>query len=210
MRVVWDKIYSFHLYTMHQLKRLYHWVMHWAHTKYGTPALFLIAFIESSFFVIPPDVLLIALCASRPEKSFWYALVCTIGSVLGGMFGYLIGYTLYEGIGNAIITTLGYQEEFTLVGNLFLDNAFWAILGAAFTPIPYKVFTIAAGVWSIPFSTFLVASILGRAGRFFLVAGLLYFAGAKIKVFIDRYFNILTLIMFVLLIAGFVAMRFLG
>lgn len=198
-----------HLYAFGFLRRMYDWVLSWAHTKYGGIALFVLAFAESSFFPIPPDVLLIALCVSIPTKSIRYAVICTFGSVIGGVFGYLIGYGLYETIGIIIIKAFHYQAQFNAVGELYAANAFLAVAAAGFTPIPYKVFTIAAGVWKINFTTFITASILSRGARFFLVAGLFYFFGPKIKVFIDKYFNWLTIIFFILLIGGFIAVKWL-
>ena len=209
MHLVLEKIVGWHVYTFGKLRQLYNWVLSWGNSKYGILALFLFAFIESSFFPIPPDVLLMALCLSQPSKAFWYAFVTTVGSVLGGLFGYFIGYALYETIGKLIIAALGYQAAFESVGKLFAENAFLAIFGAAFTPIPYKVFTIAAGVWGIPLPIFVLASLLGRAGRFFAVSALLYFAGPKLKNFIDEYFNIVTFAAFLLLIGGFIAVRWL-
>ena len=190
-------------------KQMYDWVLSWGKSPFATLALFILAFIESSFFPIPPDVLLLALCVSVPSRSFWYALICSIGSVLGGIFGYYIGYALYETVGAVIISSLGLQSAFAYVGGLFQQNAFWSIFAAAFTPIPYKVFTIAAGVWKIPLLTLIVASALGRPLRFFLVAGILYFFGPKTKEFIDKYFNLLTLLFFILLVGGFLVVKYL-
>lgn len=209
MRIVWENIVGIHVYTMGKLRKLYDWVLSWGNSKYGAVALCCIAFIESSFFLIPPDVLLIALCTSRPDRAFWYAFLCSISSVLGGIFGWFIGYALYESVGKFIITALGYEAAFETVGHLFADNAFWAIFAAAFTPIPYKVFTIASGVWHIPLTTLILASLIGRSMRFFLVSALLYWFGARIKVFIDKYFNIVTIAACVLLVGGFVAVRWL-
>ncbi|HLC66134.1 MAG TPA: hypothetical protein VJK52_00660, partial [Candidatus Nanoarchaeia archaeon] len=124
MHLVLEKIVGWHVYTFGKLRQLYNWVLSWGNSKYGILALFLFAFIESSFFPIPPDVLLMALCLSQPSKAFWYAFVTTVGSVLGGLFGYFIGYALYETIGKLIIAALGYQAAFESVGKLFAENAF--------------------------------------------------------------------------------------
>ena len=204
-----NTIKGLHLYSFGILRKLYDWTLSWAKTPYGAVALFILAFAESSFFPIPPDILLIALCVSIPTRSFKYALICSLGSVTGGMLGYLIGLGFYETVGVWIISTLHYEHYFELVGRMYSDNAFWSILAAAFTPIPYKVFTIAAGVWKINFLTLVFASLIGRSMRFFAVAALIYFFGAKIKYFIDRYFNLLTIIFFILLIGGFILVRFL-
>src|SRR3989344_4172161 len=165
MKYYIDKIKGFHLYAFGLLRRLYDWVLSWAHKKYSSLALFILAFTESSFFPIPPDVLQIALSVSKPKKSFFYALISSIGSVLGGILGYFIGLFLFDSIGNFIITALGYESLFQSVGNLYKSYAFLAILTAAFTPIPYKVFTIAAGFWQVGLVPLISASIIGRSAR---------------------------------------------
>ncbi|MFQ5964940.1 MAG: YqaA family protein [Candidatus Scalinduaceae bacterium] len=193
----------------HLIRRLYDWTLHWAKTPHSTWALFILAFCESSFFPIPPDVLLIALAVALPTKSFKYALVCSAGSVLGGCFGYLIGYGFFEYIGEPIISFYNITDKFNAVSTSYQSNAFAAIAIAGFTPIPYKVFTIAAGVCKVNLFTLIVASLLGRSGRFFMVAGLLYLFGPKIKIFIEKYFNILTIVFVILLIGGFVVIKYL-
>ncbi len=209
MKIIVDKIKGFHIYTFGILRRLYDWVLSWAHKKYSSVALFVLSFAEASFFPVPPDVLQMALSVSRPKKSFFYALISSIGSVLGGIFGYFIGLFLFDIIGIFIINTLGYQAQFQTVGNIYKSYAFLAILTAAFTPIPYKVFTIAAGFWQVGLLPLITASILGRSARFFLVASLIYLFGPKIKEFIDKYFNLLTIIFFALVIIGFIALKYL-
>lgn len=204
-----NKTKIFHLYTFGLLKKLYNWVLSWAHRKYSSVALFVLAFSESSFFPVPPDVLQIALSVSRPKKSFYYALISSIGSVLGGILGYFIGLFLFDTIGSFIINTLGYQAQFDAVGDLYKSYAFLAILVSAFTPIPYKVFTIAAGFWQVGLLPLIAASAIGRSARFFIVATLIYFFGPKIKEFIDKYFNILTIIFIILLIGGFLIIKYL-
>ncbi len=192
---------------MKLLKRLYDWVLHWANTPYGTPALFLIAFAESSFFPVPPDILLIALCLSIPKRAFRYALVCTIGSVLGGAFGYLLGWHFWD-IAKGIIFNYIAPEGFETVRGYFIQYEAWAVGIAGFTPIPYKVFTIAAGFFRADFVVFIIASILSRGARFFIVAALLYKFGPPIRTFIDRYFNLLTIVFMALLIGGFILIRY--
>lgn len=189
------------------MRRLYQWVLHWAYTPYASVALFLNAFTESSFFPVPPDVLLIALSVAHSKKALYYSTICVIGSVFGAVLGYIIGYGFYETVGVIIINTLNLQEAYEKVDALYSQNAFIAILGAAFTPIPYKVFTIAAGVWKIPITTLIIASILGRGGRFFLLGFLLYIFGPKIKGFIDKYFEVVMLLAFLLVVAGFVIIK---
>ncbi|MBI2442184.1 MAG: DedA family protein [Lentisphaerae bacterium] len=192
------------------LKRLYHWVLHWAATPYGASALFLLAFAESSFFPIPPDMLLIALALSRPRKSLWFALICSLGSVLGGIAGYGIGYFFWEAVGEPIINFYHAQAAFAKVQGYYQRDAFFYVFLAAFTPIPYKVFTIAGGICQIRlWQDLVLASLIGRSLRFFLVAALFYFCGPPIKQFIDRYFEILTIVFGVLLVGGFIAIKYL-
>ncbi len=197
---------------MNPVKKLYDWVLGWAETPYGVPALTILAFSESSFFPLPPDILLIALAVSIPKRAFMYALVCSVSSVFGGMLGYLIGWGLCEVVGDFFLQYIfsplehnieGGKELFQIVQLKYQDNAIFAIFTAAFTPIPYKIFTIAAGVFGVGFLTLVTASAFGRSLRFFMVAALVYFFGASIKAFIDKYFNILTVIFTILLIGGF-------
>jgi membrane protein YqaA with SNARE-associated domain len=189
------------------LRGLYDWVLHWAATPYGTWALFLLALSESSFFPIPPDVLLIALAVAVPEKSFKYAGICSMGSVLGGCLGYLIGWQFMTGIGERIISFYGLNQKVAYIAELYSAYDAWAIGIAGFTPIPYKVFTISAGVFKINFWVFLVASMVSRSARFFLVGGLIYIFGSQIKSFVDRYFDILAITFTVLLVGGFVLVK---
>lgn len=190
------------------LKRLYQWVLHWADTPYGTPALFFLSLAESSFFPIPPDVLLIVLCLSRNRKAFKYAAVCTAGSVLGGVLGFIIGMNFWE-IGKEILFHYVKEDTFNQVRAYFLRYEAWAIAIAGFTPIPYKVFTISAGFFRVDFTVFLITSTLSRGARFFAVATLIYLFGPPIKDFIDRYFNLLTYLFAFLLITGFVVIKYL-
>jgi len=191
------------------LKRLYDWIIRWAQTPYGTWALFLLAFAESSFFPIPPDVLLIALAVASPKKGFKYALVCTLGSVLGGICGYLIGWQFMAGIGDRIVELYGLSEKMDYIADLYQRYDAWAVGIAGFTPIPYKVFTITAGAFKINFAVFVAASLVSRAARFFLLGALFYLFGSGIQRLIDRYFNLLAIAFTVLLIAGFVLIKYL-
>ena len=191
------------------LRRLYDWVLHWAETPYGSWALFLLALCESSFFPIPPDVLLIALAVAVPRKSFKYALVCSAGSVIGGCFGYLIGWQFMASVGDRIIDFYGLSSKVEYIAALYNQYDAWAVGIAGFTPIPYKVFTIAAGLFKINFSVFVLASLVSRSARFFLVGGLIYAFGPKIQKFIEKYFNILAIAFTVLLVLGFVVVKYL-
>lgn len=190
------------------LRRAYDWVLSWAHSPYGVPALFILAFAESSFFPIPPDVLLIALTLSRPSKAFVFAAVCSVGSVLGGIFGYVIGFYLMELIGEHIIGLYGLGGKYEYIQELYRNYDAWAVGIAGFTPIPYKAFTITAGAFKINFPVFVAASFVSRSLRFFIVTLLIYKYGKPIKVFIERYFNILSLLFVLLLVGGFILLKY--
>lgn len=185
------------------------WVEGFAAKAYATWALFIIAFVESSFFPIPPDVLLIALGVARPKRAFWYATVCTLGSVAGAFLGYYIGYAFFETIGQKIVDFYGFHDKFQFVLDKYRENAWTAIIVAGFTPIPYKVFTIAAGFnQTIDLLTLALASIVGRASRFMLVGGLLFYFGPKMKEYLDKYLERLTLALGLLFIIGILAVKY--
>jgi len=190
-------------------RRLYNWVLGWADTKYGVPALAIVSFAESSFFPVPPDPLLMALSLGKPKRAFWYALVCSVMSVLGGIFGYFIGWALWGLMSSFFLTYVFSPEAFDFVRAQYEQNAFLAILGAAITPIPYKVFTVTAGVFHINLLYLILASAIGRSARFFLEAGLVYFFGEQIRNFIDKYFNLLVTLFFIVVLAGFFIVKFL-
>lgn len=190
------------------LRRLYDWVLRWADRPGGVRALFGIAFAEASFFPIPPDVLLLPLALGRPQRAFWFALICTAGSVLGAIAGYLIGSFLFVSIGQPILDLYGAGDQYENLGRMYNDNL-WLTLGTAgFTPVPFKVFTIAAGAFSVSFVPFVFISALSRSARFFLVAGLIRLFGERIRGFIDRWFNLLSILFVVLLVGGFLLVRF--
>lgn len=197
--------------TKNPLRKLYYWTLHWADTKYALPALFIMSFAESSFFPIPPDVLLMAMCFARPQKWALYSAWCTVASVLGGVFGWFLGWGFWEMTKNFFLGVVpGFTPEiFEKVRHLYADNAFLAILTAAFTPIPYKVFTVAAGVFAISIPTLIAASIVGRGGRFFLVGAVIRFFGAKAKPFLEKNFELATVLLLGLFIAGFAAIKYL-
>ncbi len=190
------------------LRKLYDWVLSWAETPYGPVALFVLAFCEASFFPVPPDVLLIALSLSLPAQALWYAFLSSLGSVLGGIAGYLIGFLLWQSLSSLFFTYIpGFTPEvFAKVQGYFEQYDFMVVFAAGFTPIPYKVITIGAGVFGVNFLVFVVASVISRSARFFIVALLLKFYGPPIKVFIERYFNWLAIAFMVLLVGGFMAM----
>ncbi len=191
------------------IRRLYDWVLHWADTPYGTPALGILSFAESSFFPVPPDVLLIALGIGKPKRAFFYALVCSLASVAGGVVGYLIGAGLWSLLANFFFTYIpGFTPEvFAKVEALYKEWGFVAVLIAGFTPIPYKVFSIASGVLGMGLPLFALASALSRSARFFIVSAMIYFFGEPIKKVIDKYFNLLSILFVILLIGGFFAIK---
>ncbi len=190
-------------------RRLYIWVLSFAHHRHSTAALFALSFAESSFFPVPPDVLQIAMTLERRGRAWWYATVSTAASVLGGVAGYLIGWGMWDALQQVFYDYVpGFTPEvYQKVHALYDEHNFWVIFVAAFTPIPYKVFTITWGVFCIFFPMFMVASVVGRAGRFFLVAALLWKFGPPIKTFIDRYFNWLCILAAALLVGGFVLIK---
>lgn len=194
------------------IRRLYRWVLHWAETPYGTPALAALSFAESSFFPIPPDVLQIALSVSRPRWSFYYATVSAVASAAGGLAGWYIGHWCWEGLSEVFFNYIpGFTTQtFEKVRLKYEQNAFLAIFGAAFTPIPFKVFTIAAGVFNISLWTLLCASLIGRGMRFYIVATAIYCFGEQAKNLLEKYFELITFGLFLLMVAGFLVIKFLG
>ena len=183
--------------------------MGWLESPYGIYVLFAIAFVESSFFPIPPDVFLIALCIAIPGQSFRYAFVCAVGSVLGGAFGYGLGLWAMESVGQTIVDWYGLAHKYEQVQHLYQEYDVLAIFAAGFTPLPYKLFTITAGAFHLNFATFMMVSLLARSARFFLVAAFIYKFGEPVKKYIDKYFNILSVVFMILLVAGFMAVRYL-
>jgi len=196
----------------HLHRRLYDWVLHWAQTPYGGWALFALSLAESSFFPVPPDVLLAPLTLGARQKWWKFALSCSIASVIGGIVGYMIGMFLWQVIGDwafAHMTWAGITpENFDKFQKWYDNYDFWIVFGCGFTPLPYKVCTITAGVAKISFPGFVIASTIGRSARFFLVAGLFGKFGPTIKPFIDKYFNWLCLAILVMLVAGFLVLKY--
>lgn len=190
------------------LRRIYDWVMRLSEHRYAPSALFGVSFAESSFFPIPPDVMLIPMVLAERLRAWRYALICTIGSVLGGLFGYFIGAVLFEVVGQHIVAFYGLDKKMSGFFEHYRLHGALIVFLAGFTPIPYKVFTIASGVAGLNLPVFVVASLISRGARFFLVAGLLYFFGPSIRAFIERYLGLLTVIGGILLVAGFVAIKY--
>ncbi len=191
------------------IRRLYDWVIAWAEHPNASIALFCLAFAESSFFPIPPDVLLITLAIAMPKKAFKWAAIALAGSVSGGIAGYLLGLNFMSIIGDRILDFYHLQAKYSEVQELYRQYDAWAVAIGGFTPLPYKLFTITAGAFRINFPTFVMASIVSRAGRFFLVAGFIYIFGPKVKYFLEKYFNLFTIIFTILLIGGFIIIKWL-
>lgn len=189
------------------MKRLYDYCMDWIAGPYGTWTLFVIAFVESSFFPIPPDVFLIAMCIAAPTRAFKYAAICAAGSVLGGAFGYGLGLWFMDSLGQQIIGWYGLEDKYLTVQNLYQDYDAWAVGAAGFTPLPYKLFTITAGAFKIDFTTFVLVSLVSRSARFLLVAAFIWKFGEPVKRYIDKYFNIISIVFMILLIGGFVLIK---
>lgn len=201
---------------MRWLRALYEWVLAWAETPYGPAALFLLAVAESVIFPVPPDVLLIALALGSREKSIRFGVICSAGSILGGIAGYGLGHLAWLAPGGFtplaeffFDTVPGFNQElYFQIGERFAEWGFVIVFTAGFTPVPYKLFTVSAGAFDIPFLLFLLASAVSRSARFLLVAGLIYRFGEPIRRFLDRYFNALAVLFAALLIAGFLVVRF--
>jgi membrane protein YqaA with SNARE-associated domain len=192
------------------VRRLYDWVLHWADTPYGYSALIGLSLIEAIFFPIPPDILLIALVLGARSQWFKFALGCTIASVLGGLIGYGLGYGVWASLADVFYQYVpGFSpEKFNRISALYDEYGFWVVFTAGFTPIPFKVITVTAGVCQINLAIFIFASALSRGARFFLVSWLLHRYGDPVKTFIDRRFNQLTLLFMALLIGGFMLLKF--
>ena len=191
------------------MRRLYDWMMRLASSDRAPWALGVVSFIESSFFPIPPDVMLIPMVLSRREKAWWYATIATVTSVLGGILGYAIGYYAYRTVGLPILEFYGKAHALDSFISFVQTYGVEAVIIKGMTPIPFKVVTIAAGVAQMAFVPFILASIVARAMRFYLVAGLLYFFGDPIREFIERRLTLVTTVFVVLLVGGFVAVRYL-
>jgi membrane protein YqaA with SNARE-associated domain len=192
------------------VRRLYDWVLHWADTPSGPTALAGLCAAEASFFPIPPDPLLMALCLGAPKRALRFAGIATAASVIGGIAGYFIGAGAWQAMGDFFFQYVPgvSPEAFEGIQDFYEKYDFFAIFLAGLTPIPYKVFTLSAGVFAINFPVFVLASILSRGLRFFLEAALIFWFGPSISRFIDRYFNILTWAFGALVILGFLVIEF--
>ena len=191
------------------IRKLYDWTLSLAARPNAVRALGVISFAESSFFPIPPDIILIPVVLAQRHRAWFIATVCTVCSVLGGLLGYAIGYFLYETIGVAIINAYGLQEAAIKYQAVYAEWGLWVILIKGLTPIPFKIVTIVSGAAKFDLLTFILASIVTRGARFFLVAALLKYFGPPIQVFIEKRLNLLFFGFLILVIGGFVALKFL-
>lgn len=191
------------------LRRLYDRTLALAGSRRAVPALFGVAFVESSVFPIPPDLLLVPMVLSKRREWLWFATVATVGSVLGGIAGYLIGAFLFDRVAEPILAFYGYAEKFEAFRHLFNTWGWWIVFGAGVTPFPYKVITIAAGATGLSLPVFIVASIVGRGVRFFLVSALLYVLGPPVRAFIEERLGLVLGLVGALGVAGFLVIRWL-
>jgi len=191
---------------MSWLRRAYHWTLAWANHPQASWALFFIALIEASFFPIPPDILLLALALGRPDLALRFASICTAGSVLGSALGYVIGLFLFTSVAEPVLQLYHLMPQFHEVEHWFEEWGLWLVLVAGFSPIPFKVVTIAAGAFGLPFVGFMLAALLSRGARFFIEGGLLRWGGARLRRWVESYFEWLTVGVTVLVATGFLGL----
>ena len=192
---------------MNLLRSLYNWTLKQAEHKYSSWILSIVSFSESSFFPIPPDVLLIPMIIAKRTKAWTYALICTLSSVIGGVAGYAIGFFLFNSIGILIVEFYHLSNSFNTFENYYKEYGILIVLGAGFTPFPFKFITIASGVFSLNIFLFILTAFVARGLRFYLLACLLFIFGEKIKILIDKYFNILAVLFFILLLGSFMVIK---
>ena len=185
------------------LRRCYHWTLSWADHPQAQLALFFIAVIEASIFPIPPDLLLVALALGRPDSGIRLALLATAGSAIGACIGYGIGMLLFVSVARPLLDFYGAMEQFNHMRALFSEYGLWVVLIAGFSPVPFKVVTIAAGAFGLSFSGFVAATFISRGARFFIEGGLLQWGGERLRTLVEKHFEILTVAIAVLVIAGF-------
>ena len=191
------------------IRRLYDWTLSLAESPYALWALALVAFVESSVFPIPPDVLMIPMILAAPHRAWLIAGVALVASVLGGVLGYYIGYALFETVGQPVLDFYGQTDHFDTFRDSYNEWGAWAVLIAGITPFPYKVITILSGSTGLNLTVFMVSSVVARGLRFFIVAGLLWKFGPPIRDFIEKRLGILFTLFLVLLLGGFVLVKYL-
>jgi membrane protein YqaA with SNARE-associated domain len=190
------------------IRRLYEWTMTKARGPHATKMLFVVSFAESSFFPIPPDLMLVPMCLANRARAFLLAAWCTLASVLGGMFGYLIGALLFESVGQWLLSVYGYGESFEAFRSLYAEWGPWTLLVGGLTPVPYKLITIASGIAGYDFFLFVLLSALTRGARFGLEAALVYWFGEPVRAFIEKRLEIVVSVAVLLVIAGVLAVRY--
>lgn len=190
-------------------KRLYDWTISLAESRRAPYALGAVSFAESSFFPVPPDVMLLPMSLARPERAFHYALICTVASVIGGIVGYLIGLLLYDSVGQWLIHFYGLGDKLESFRQLYQQHGHWIILIKGLTPIPYKLVTIASGLAGYDIVWFIILSIITRGARFFLLAGLLNRYGVPIRAFVEKHLTLLAIVFIITIVGGFYAVKFL-
>ena len=190
------------------IRRLYHWLLDLAKKPYAIPIAALISFIESSFFPIPPDVIMIPMIIANPKRAWLIALIITVSSVMGGLFGYWIGSGLYDTLGHKIVAFYGAMEHFEEFQIFYEEYGAWAVFTAGITPFPYKIITITSGILHLDLYTFIFASLAARGIRFFAIAALLWYFGDRIKIFIDKYLGIISILIVLIAISGFILLKF--
>jgi membrane protein YqaA with SNARE-associated domain len=191
------------------IKKLYAWMLDKAASPAATPALAAISFIESSMFPLPPDIMLIPMCLANRKKAFWFAFVCSVASILGGLLGYAIGYFLYETVGKWLLNLYGGADHwFDTFQKAFDENGFWLVMMAGFTPFPFKVITICSGLTKLNLGIFVLAAAISRSARFFLEALLITIYGDKIRNILEKHLELITTAFFILLVGGFLLLKF--
>jgi len=188
---------------MGALRRCYHWTLSWADHPQAHWALFVIALVEASVFPIPPDVLLLALALGRPDLALRLGAITTAGSALGAVIGYAIGMFLFAGVAEPILSFYGVMDQFEQMQQWFSDYGLWIVIIAGFSPIPFKVFTIAAGAFGMSFTVFMLGVLASRGSRFMLEGALMRWGGVRLRALVERHFNAITALVVVLVVAGF-------
>ncbi len=191
------------------LRKLYDWTLDMAGRRNAMTVLAVVSFIESSFFPIPPDALIVPMIVADRRRAWRVALIASIFSVLGGLFGYAIGFFLFDSIGQPLLDFYGYNEAFAKFQDAYNEWGLWIVASAGFTPLPYKVFTIASGLTQMDLAIFLAASIVSRSARFFLEAAILWYFGPPVRAFVERYLGLVAIGSFALLIGGFITIKYL-
>ena len=203
-----DKIRQKKIFLLHWIVQLYDWVLVKASHRLAVPILCMVGFTESIFFPIPPDVMLLPMMLAQPKRSFLLAGLLTLSSVLGAAVGYWLGFAMYEQVAMPLLSFYGYEHAYQLINDLFAKYGNYLVFAGGFSPIPYKVIVLGAGFAQMNFLAFMVISVLARAGRFFLLATLLWFFGDAIQKLINKYFGLLTIAFCLLVVIAVFALKY--